>query len=317
MKISARIVADSLSPQEGTRIVTLECEYPRFIHSEFMTHRMLSKNSASSRAIPVSRMCENIDANYAEPVSWGKNQAGMQANSVLTDSAVEEAKKLWVETKNFSIAQAKKLHELEVHKQIVNRVTEPFVITKTLVTGTEWDNFFALRMHPAAQPEIQVLAREIHTAMQNSIPRRLTDSFFWHMPFVDWEEQEGEQIFFIGGEKISLADALRVSVSCCAQVSYRKLDFSMEKAGKIFNMLNVNQNATEPAHASPLEHQARTLTMEKFEFPLAEMFGDNFEYGVTHVDRKLNCWSGNLKHFAQFRHIIGEDPWIQNELFCS
>ena len=77
--ISVKVIADSISAHTKQRITTLELEYPRFIHAELMTHRVFSRNSSSSRAIPIQTMINHIKATTAIPIHWGKNQSGMQA----------------------------------------------------------------------------------------------------------------------------------------------------------------------------------------------------------------------------------------------
>jgi thymidylate synthase ThyX len=82
--ISAKIIADSISESEyGDRITTFELEYPRFIHGELMTHRLFSRNAASSRAIPINKMMDQVLTAPAMPVEWGLNKSGMQAEEML------------------------------------------------------------------------------------------------------------------------------------------------------------------------------------------------------------------------------------------
>ncbi|MFZ9611624.1 MAG: hypothetical protein ACO294_13075, partial [Methylococcales bacterium] len=139
--ISAKVIADSISP-EGVRMTTMEIEYPRFILAELNTHRMLSKNSASSRAIPVKTMHEFIRDNPATPVHWGKNQPGMKANEEVGSAVKAEAIEIWNRAKDDAIHWADALaHKLAVHKQIANRITEPWMTMKTVISGTEWNNF--------------------------------------------------------------------------------------------------------------------------------------------------------------------------------
>jgi thymidylate synthase ThyX len=299
--ITAQIIADSISA-EGIRMTTMEIEYPRFILAELNTHRMLSKNSASSRAIPVKAMHEHIRANTAGPVYWGVNQPGMKAKEELRGADLSEAKYIWAKARDAAIAYSGSLADLNIHKQITNRITEPWMIMKTVISGTEWANFFWLRDHQDAQPEIAELARKMRAAYDASTPQLLQPGE-WHVPYVSTyrDIHTGIRFYLDAKEKYITAEEARiVSASCCAQVSYRKNDDSYEKAVKIYQQLI----ESEPAHASPVEHQATpidnnqdTSRWEKFD-------------GVTHQDREGQLWSGNLRGWIQHRKLIpNEAKW--------
>lgn len=294
--IKATVIADSKN-QYGTRITTFELEYPRFIHSEFMTHRMLSRNSSSSRAIPIERMLETIAANPASPVHWGKNQAGMQAKEELQGVELQAAKNLWAEAKRDAISASRSLHQVGVHKQIANRVTEPFQMIKVVCTGTEWQNFFWLRNHNDAQPEILELAKRMREAMTSSTPQQLYPGE-WHTPYVASRRNEQTILRYYDDldNQIPVALALMISASCCAQVSYRRSDTSPEKAEVIFRRLI----ESEPCHASPVEHQALAFD-RSYCISYAPLTWHN---GLTHVDRDGNFWSGNFRDFVQYRQLI-------------
>ena len=144
--ISAKVVADSIA-KNGKRITTFELEYNRFIHSEMMTHGALVKNSSSSRAIPISKMIEQIKLNPSTPIYWGKTQSGMQAKEELTYSELKHVKELWEVAKDNAMTRATQMSLNECHKQIANRITEPFQMIKVVCTATDFDNFFNLRIH--------------------------------------------------------------------------------------------------------------------------------------------------------------------------
>lgn len=301
--ISATVIADSIS-LSGDRLITFELEYPRFIHSEVMTHRMLSKNAASSRAIPVLAMIENIKENTATPVYWGKNQSGMVAKEELGEVQKQASLGIWFAARDSAISHATILHAEGNHKQVVNRALEPYMMMKTVMTGTEWANLIWLRDHPDAQPEFKELAGCIVGCIRESRPKLLVPGV-WHLPYVNTSvDADGKQVFFdTSGEEISLQEAKMISASCCAQVSYRKNDDTLEKACKVYDMLNLDQDDV-PKHASPVEHQA--TPMEKP--TVTSLFG--WEQGVTHVDRAGYAWSGNLKGWIQYRKLIpGEARW--------
>jgi len=288
--IVARVVADSVS-EGGTRITTFELEYPRFIHSELMTHRMLSRNAMSSRAVPISKMIDQVMKKPATPIHWGKNKPGMQANEELTGSSLSYAKANWNHAAVCAAGIARTLLAGGAHKQIVNRILEPFQMMKTVVTATEWNNYFYLRDHEDAQPEIAELAKCMKSAMDKSEPMLLHDGE-WHMPYINTDRDSDGEIRYTTEDVDFGSDpenALKASASCCAQVSYRVLDFDLDKALDIYDRL-VN---SKPVHASPFEHQAKPI--------------DSSEEGVTHVDVNYDMWSGNFKYWVQYRQLIKDN----------
>ena len=301
--ITAKIIADSIAPN-GVRMTTMEIEYPRFILAELNTHRMLSKNSASSRAIPVKAMHEHIRANTAAPVHWGINQPGMKAKEELTGADLSWAKYLWESARESAIKASQALAELNIHKQVTNRVTEPWMLMKTVISGTEWRNFWWLRAHADAQPEIHELATKMMTAYNESTPQQLQPGE-WHVPYVNtYRDSYTGVLHYLDSEDnyITAKEACIISSSCCAQVSYRKNDDSFEKARKIYQQLI----ESEPAHASPVEHQATPIdyaTTCSFE-------PETWEPGITHVSANSDLWSGNLRGWIQHRKLIpGEAKW--------
>ncbi len=277
--ITAKIIAHSVY-HGGPEIITYELEYPRMIHSELMTHRIFSKNSASSRAIPIMTMIKAIWNNPAEPVHWGKNQAGMSAKEELTGWRKTLTQKTWRAASKVVCGFAFILSKIGAHKQIANRITEPFSHIKIVLTGTSFDNWFALRDHEAAQPEIQVLARLMKEAKDQSIPNYLAREE-WHLPYVT-------------DRSLQIEDALKLSASLCAQTSYRKADDSLEKAKSIFGKLIDSY----PVHFSPTEHQARPLW--GYMDPL-----------TTHTDKIGRFWSGNFCGWGQYRQQIQIDKKLE------
>lgn len=182
-KPTAKVICDSINTS-GDRLTTFVLTYHRMIHSEFMTHRMLSKNSSSSRAIPVEKMIALVESQEVYPIHWGKNQKGMSARQELSAAYQIAAKRIWDSAREGAIAYAKELAEIGVHKQVVNRLLEPFSTITVICSGTEYQNFFDQRCHPDAQPEIKALAEEMRKAYYDSTPRLLLRDE-WHIPFVD------------------------------------------------------------------------------------------------------------------------------------
>lgn len=284
--ITATVVQDSLS--NGVRITTLELEYPRFIHAEVLTHRQFSRNSASSRAVPVEDMLSLVSSNPAQPVWWGKQQSGMQAWEEIDDPSVAET--YWNAARYSALDYAETLKGLGLHKQIVNRITEPFQMIRVVLTATEFSNFFQLRDHPDAQPEIRTLARAMARAMQESKPMQL-HAGDWHVPYVTRRQDESGQVFYGDDVVLDRASARLVSASCCAQVSYRRADKSLEKAERIAKRLL----QARPWHASPFEHQATPMRSGSFL---------DIEKGVTHMDTHNQLWSANFRKWIQHRQLL-------------
>lgn len=294
--ITAKVICDSVSP-DGVRITTLEIEYPRFIHGEFMTHRSLSKNSSSSRAIPIQKMLDQIESNMALPIYWGKNKSGMQA--VEEVSKFDEAKSVlnWERSFNYTKERVLDMVDIGLHKQVPNRLTEPFQMMKVVVTGTDWHNFFNLRIHPDAQPEICMLAYKIYKAMEESDPVKLK-VHDWHLPYVNigWNSRGDTTYFNENFDVIDLEDAIKISASCCAQVSYRNTDMSLEKADKIFNMLI----KSDVLHASCFEHLAT---------PIRNQDGliNGWDFGITHQNKQGQLFSGNLRGWISYRQQLQDN----------
>ena len=302
MTITAKIIAHSIAPNDQM-IVTWELEYPRFIHGEFMTHRLFSRNAASSRAIPVKTIIDQVRNAPAMPTHWGENQAGMQAKSLLSSALTTSAKYVWRQAANSSAFFAEQLVKIGLHKQATNRILEPFQTMKTVMTATCMDNFFWLRNHEDAQPEIRELARLMWEALQASTPNKLNPGD-WHVPYYSENYTTGVWRPTVKPSKseagVSLQDALAISSSCCAQVSYRKLDDTLEKALFVYARLV----ESEPVHASPFEHSATPMKYDVLTASNLFAMGGKWQEGVTHVDRDGNFWSGNFISWIQHRQLI-------------
>ena len=250
MSFEANIVADSISPS-GIRLTTFQLRYPRFIHAELMTHRVFSRNASSSRAIPVVRMIEDLRRDPAMPVFWGSNQPGMQAGAEVEEPELSGVKTLWERGMYHAIATAENLIQMGLHKQIANRILEPWAHINVVVTATSWENFYTLRRHKDAQPEIKVLADLMWDAHQASTPQLLQPGC-WHLPFL--ENNDIDVALVIDGEP-AYEKLLKVSVARCARVSYLTHDgrqTTFEEDLTLYERLL----GAQPLHASPAEHQA-------------------------------------------------------------
>jgi len=233
------------------RVDTLLLRYPRCIHAEFMTHRVFSRNASSSRAIPVSKLIQDVIDDPFIPVFWGKNQKGMQALVELVPGDQAFAEHIWYAALEDTIGRAKALAAVGAHKQIVNRLLEPFGHITVVVTSTQWSNFFALRDHPDAEPHIQILAREMRKAIDGAEVQTLAPGE-WHLPFIrDADVLEVLNMQNSGEVKHQLLKKL--SVARCASTSYKTVDdfdMTFDRAVAVYDKM-----LSFPIHASPFEHQ--------------------------------------------------------------
>lgn len=243
---SAKILADSIA-HNGKRLTTMEISYPRFVHAELLTHRAMSRNSVSSRAIPQKKLKERITKDPAMPVWWGKNQKGMQAREELGASAKVEAQAIWLEARDAMIGFSDRLAALGLHKQIANRLLEPWMYITVILSATEWDNFFFLRVHPDAQPEIAHVARMMKEGYIKSKPRLLAKGE-WHLPLVSEVEKM----------EYSFLKLRQVSTGRCARVSYLTHEGIRDFEADLTLHARLLKPGTvmEPQHLSPFEHVA-------------------------------------------------------------
>ncbi|AIM40745.1 putative thymidylate synthase [Idiomarinaceae phage 1N2-2] len=280
----------------GDVIHTLVLEYPRAIHSQLLTHRVFSKNSSSTRAVPIRAAVQNVLDNPAQPI-WTHNQAGMQGERVTDPVLIAQANAIHEAHMQSAIATAKMLGlkpeegGLGIHKQNAGRYLEPFQNIRVCLTSTEWENWDWLRVDADAQPEITELANAIKAARDNAEPLEIGAGEY-HVPFVERErDADGRLRYYSESREVSLADAINISMSCAAQTSYRRLDVTLEKAddiiGKLFNGRKV--------HASPSEHPAT---------PIQHCGDAPWPGGVTHMNREGVLWSGNFRGFIQHRQLL-------------
>lgn len=250
-----RVSRNADDPNPNRKIATLRLTMPRCILAEFNTHRDFSRNAASSRAIPIDRMIESIRTNPFIPVYWGANQKGMSAdkecsaqvelaNAIVGPSGeFVDRETAWLFARDNAIQMAQSFAESGYHKQLVNRLLEPWMHTKVIVTSTEWDNFFALRIHESAEPHMRLLAIAIRDAIDAAPVHELRPGD-WHIPMLLPHEETFPRDLL-----------LRMSVARCASVSYQTVDgLSMEpeRATALYSKLR----DADPPHMSPFEHQA-------------------------------------------------------------
>jgi hypothetical protein len=248
---AARVIADSISPA-GHRLTTLEVAIHRFVLAELNTHRAFSRNSASSRAIPVTITMANIADAPAVPLRWPHEARGMQGGPELDPPLANQARDIWLAARDDAMNRAEQLLALGVHKSVTNRLLEPFLPHSVLISATDWDAFFEQRCSPLAQAEIEVPARMMRAALRRSDPTDLPYGQ-WHLPYITTEEQSGHSL-----------DTLRqVSTARCARTSY----LADTQARNLHGRRNIEQElglyerlvTAHPAHASPLEHVATPI----------------------------------------------------------
>lgn len=258
----AKIIAHSIS-EHDKEIITYQLKYPRFIHAEFMTHRVLSRNASSSRAIPVAKMIEQVRTNPAMPIHWGANQPGMQAKEELTGNDLVATQDDWLVAAKTAAAIAERMDSYGTHKQVVNRILEPYQWISVVCTATEWDNFHALRSHKDAQPEIKLLSDMMLEARAKSTPK-LLEIGEWHLPYIhlvnDFVEVsrslKKEEIYSEWDWYAQIYEILkRVSAARCARVSYLTHDGKPTTVGADLALCE-RLVGSAPIHASPFEHQA-------------------------------------------------------------
>ena len=299
MGFDAKVLADSVSPA-GHRLTTLEATFPRFVLAEFNTHRVFSRNSASSRAIPIAKQLRRVLEDPYVPIEFGSNQPGMQAGAPLSGAKLEAAEAEWLRARDDAVRRVLALISgpdalgpdddllealgrveeairdksqpaewLNVHKQVANRLLEPFMWHTVIVTATEWDNFWNLRCHADAQPEIRLVAERMRDAAMASAPEAVGEGE-WHLPLVRPEDRD---------QVASIEDLIKVSAGRCARVSY------LTHAGvrDLGADIQLHDRLLESGHMSPLEHPARPLTAAE----LAE-----------------SEWSGNFRGWLPYRKTI-------------
>lgn len=295
MAYEAKILADSISPA-GHRLTTFLVTFPRIVLAEVNTHKMLSKNSASSRAIPVAKRIAAVEADPFVPESFGRNQKGMQPGAPLEEEEAARAYLTWNAAKLAGIKFAGELAEIGVHKQYANRLLEPFSWHTAIISGTDWSNFWHLRVHPAAQGEFSKAAAMMTGLYNESAPYRLNQGE-WHLPLVSEFELDGDGTLPDAVEDYWLAWA-KVSSARCGRVSterHERKNFEEDVARA--------DDFAKNGHLSPLEHAAKV--MEPWELMAYEQLEVTvrFENGST---RQMRMTRTMVEYIQRYRRHEGE-----------
>jgi thymidylate synthase ThyX len=289
-----KIILDSISPM-GARLTTFEVTFPRIVLAEFNTHRMFSRNSASSRAIPVEKQIKRVEDDCFVPIYWGKNQKGMQAEHEFDDEGKLRLSVAWRSFAGLAIRSTKELLGFGVHKQITNRLLEPFMWHTVIVTATEWRNFFALRDHKMAQPEIQRAATMMRKCYAESKPQILAHGE-WHLPLVT--NVDLHTLSKVDG--LSTDELIQISCARCARVSYLTHDGKRDPKADLdmYNGLKGN------GHMSPLEHAAQALDHQEWRRIAREQAHNWIEHRVP---------VGNFYGWLQHRKMVASESEFPRE----
>lgn len=283
--IEVKMIADSQNVATGDRITSMLLTYPRYVHAELMTHRVFSRNAASSRAIPVTKFRKDVLENPVMPSHWGANQPGMAADeelqNILQDwtwpstgeqvTQREFAKRTWLSARDLALGAHLSLEKVGLHKQVANRILEPWFHIQVLVTATEWQNWFALRCSEAAHPDIRDLADMMLEVYVTHTPATLNVGE-WHLPFGDQH---------LGNVQMDEMDVVKICTARAARVSYKTFEGEIDFV-KDFDLHDRLKNA---GHWSPFEHPAQAMAQ--------------------------SVWSGNFKGFLQYRKTFtGENRTV-------
>lgn len=292
--ITAKIIADSKN-QFGNRITTFVLTFPRFILAELNTHRMFSRNSASSRAIPFATMVRNVQDNPFIPMAWMKDHKGMQGGEYFDKCDTATLATEWLRARDAAVESAIILNKLGLTKQICNRLLEPFMYHTAIVTATDWGNFFALRAHEAAEIHFQELANRMLEAYNNSEPVLLQPGE-WHIPFGDTSDLD--RLYELLGDADYVANhrgqtnyfllpdvKVMIATARCARVSY----LNFEGKDDYIADVKLHDGLLAAGHMSPFEHCAKN-------------------------DMQTPQYSGNFFGFTQYRKMLVEENRADNRI---
>ena len=326
-QIHAEIVGHSLSPQ-GDELISVLCTFPRIILAEVNTHRMLSKNTSSSRAIPFKKMVEAVQENPFIPIAWQKEHKGMQGSEYITEDVfIREAESNWLLARNKAIESAQYLNKTcQVTKQLCNRLLEPFMWTTMLITGSKegWDNFFKLRC-----PQYKI-HQGTYKSKKEALKYGLSNGELKNWSDLDWlQNNEGqaeihmmmlsEKIYDVIQEsvpiqlkpnewhipmitdlessKLSIDDQIKLSVGRAANTSYTVV--GDEKELTLEHAIKIHDKCVELVHSSVFEHCARAMFNYEWSRYIKGKHDGNFDFGIG-----AEGWCNNLKGFISYRYFV-------------
>jgi len=282
MAFEASILADSCN-NKGCRLTTFQVTYPRCVHSELMTHRMFSRNSSSSRAIPIEKMLRDVETDPFIPIEWGRNQKGMQASKVVSVNMGVLARRTWLQARDSALDHACHLSvDCNLHKQIVNRIVEPWMWITVIITSTNYANFFKLRCHPDAEPHIRYIAEMMRLLYEEYRPDVLKAGQ-WHLPLFGFEKDS---------EISNPYECAKLSTARCARVSYKTHDGRRDTEKDI----ELHDKLVSSRHWSPFEHVAQATDQEFYP-------RSNFDAGPT------------LCGWKQYRKFFGAEECVSQGVY--
>lgn len=333
-KIEATIIADSIN--ENHRIITYLLTYPRFIHSELMTHRVFSRNSASSRAIPFDKMVKSVHEDPFIPIAWQRDHKGMQGTEYITNEEVSELKELWLQAADKAIWHAKSLNEEGLTKQLCNRLLEPFLWHTVIVTATEYDNFFELRCpqyitgYKLGSPEeankktfkswrdlcaeIPLVDKELGIVERLKTSQSTAEIHIQALAEVMWDarnestpkELKAGEWHIPFGDQINLPSPIPIDEGYTLEqgVAIRKVKIATARCARLSYMTfdgKIDYAKDIALHDMLLESKH----LSPFEHCAQALDCSDLSWdGLTHVDEDGDVWSGNFKNWKQYRHLI-------------
>jgi thymidylate synthase ThyX len=300
---SAKIVADSVN-QWGNRLTTFEVVIPRIILAEWNTHRMFTRNSASSRAIPVKKMLDMVANNPYVPTTWGKNQKGMQAAEEILGEDALASERSWLRARDWAMQEANMLMEIGVHKQTANRLLEPFMWHTIINSATEMSNFYGLRDDKMAHPDIQITAGLMRDVTKQSEPKLLKYDQ-WHLPLVTQDE------WTVAHERSAeLRELIAICTGRCARVSYLTHEGKRDPNEDV----RLHDGLLGNGHMSPLEHAARPMnTVEYHDYfsqPKMLWYPEHGRFIQEQNAKGANVYThflGNYQGWIQYRKLINHE----------
>lgn len=290
-------IADSISAH-GSRITTLRATYHRYIHAEMLRHRVFSSSVASSRAIPIAKNSADIKENMAVPIHWGAKQKGMQADEeceqpIMIQNRPMEREQAWRLAASGALAIAQAYESAGYHKQIINRLTEPFKMLTHVITTTEWENFLELRLDSHAQYEIQEVAKGVKYCLENSEPVELSE-YDWHLPFLTEDDR---------AHVLEAKDRMLISAARCARTSY--FLHGTKRVPSMQDDLTLSRDVLIPSrHLSPFEHVACPESSNLRSLRKAIQNNINKEGDIS-IQKKYNSlnYYDNFRRWTSYRYL--------------
>lgn len=302
---------------------TLKLKYGLMIHAELLRHKLFSHSVKSNRAIEPHRIRHEVINDPYIPVRFGQNQRGMVAKG--ESKYARFARKMWLAARYVACGIHYCFEKIGIHKEITNRLLFPWQWVSQTLTFTEIDNFFNLRLHQAAQPDIQRLAQVIRDCLENAHANDEIEDIGlgdYHVPYVNrYKNGEGQVVYRDNdGRELSVEQAIVCSMARCARSSYNNHDGSKStyntrvKQGMRTD-LEIYQDLIEskPVHASPGEHVCTPMVKQNVSLNSGVKIAFK-QPGVTHVDRHGMLWSGCLRGWVQQRYLLEDEScWHYEE----